>query len=76
MVDVATLDSLKNLSAEDRRELIEELWLSLDDEVFVPELSDDRKRELEQRRDAVKAHPERSRTWEEVVARIQTRARP
>ena len=76
MVDVATLDSLKQLSAEDRRELIEELWLSLDDEVFVPELSDDLKQELERRRDAVKANPERSRTWEEVVARIQTRARP
>ena len=72
MVDVATLDSLKQLSAEDRRELIEELWLSLDDEVFVPELSDDLKR----RRDAVKAHPERSRTCEEVVARIQSRVRP
>lgn len=74
MVDIATLDSLKQLSVEDRRELIEELWLSLADEPLVPELTDDLKQELERRRDAVITHPERSRTWDEVVARIQSRA--
>ncbi len=73
MVDVTTLDSLKQLSAEDRRVLIEELWLSLADEPFVPELTNDLKQELECRRAALKAHPERSQTWDEVVARIQTR---
>ncbi len=75
MVDVATLDSLKQLSVEDRRELIEELWLSLVDEPFVPELSEDLQQELERRRDAVIRHPERSRTWDEVFARIRSRAR-
>lgn len=75
MVDAATLDSLKHLSIEDRRELIEELWLSLADEPVVPELTDDLKHELERRRDAVIAHPECSRTWDEVVARIQSRVR-
>ncbi len=74
MVDVATLDSLKQLSVEDRRELIEELWLSLVDEPFVPELTDDLKHELERRRDAAIAQPERSSTWDEVVARIRSRA--
>ena len=71
MVDVATLDSLKQLSVEDRRELIEELWLSLVDEPVVPELTDDLKHELERRRDAAIAHPERSSTWDEVVNQIQ-----
>ena len=70
MVDVATLDSLKQLSADDRRELVEELWLSLADEPFFPELTDDLRQELERRRDAVIAHPEQSRTWEEFVPLI------
>lgn len=67
MVDVATLDSLKQLSVKDRREVIVELWLSLADEPFVPELTDELKQELELRRDAAIAHPERSRTWSQVV---------
>ncbi|MFM9965834.1 MAG: addiction module protein [Planctomycetaceae bacterium] len=67
MVDIATLDSLRQLSVEDRREVIEELWLSPADEPFVPELTDELKQELERRRDAVIAHPERSRTWSQVV---------
>ena len=72
MVNVAMRDSLKQLSVEDRRELIEELWLSLADEPFIPELTDDLRQELEHRRDAALSNPEHSRTWNEVVDHIRS----
>ena len=59
-----TVAEIKSWSAEDRLELIDQLWMSLEDEPFVPDLTDDLKAELERRRDAVMAHPERSRSWD------------
>ena len=70
MVDVRTLNQIKTWSAEDRLDLIEQIWVSIEDEHFVPELSDEFKAELERRRDAAIAHPERSSSWDEVAARV------
>ena len=70
MVDANTLTQIRSWSPSDRLELIEEIWVSLDDECFVPPVSEELKAEVARRRDAVKAHPERSRPWEEVVARV------
>lgn len=68
-----TLAVIKSWSVEERLELIEQLWISLKGEPFVPDLTDDLKSELERCHDAVMAHPERSHSWDEVVARIQSR---
>lgn len=76
MTRAETVATIKSWSGEDRLELIEDVWTSLEDEPFAPDLTDDLKTELERRRDAVIAHPERSRSWDEVVVRILSRTQP
>ncbi len=76
MIDASTLNQIQSWSSADRLELIEELWISLDDECFVPPMSEELRAELERRRDAIKAHPEGSSSWDEVVTRVRSRFRP
>ena len=60
---------LTDLSAEDRVQLANELWDSVDDEVPY-ELTDAQKRELDRRMALYRANPEDVIPWEEVRARI------
>ena len=76
MIDSGTLTQIKSWNSADRLELIEELWISLNEECFVPPLSEELRIELERRRDAITANPERSRLWDEVVMRVRSRFQP
>ena len=76
MIDSGTLTQIKSWNSVDRLELIEELWISLNEECFVPPLSEELRTELERRRDAIMANPERSRSWDEVVTRVRSRFQP
>lgn len=74
MVDSKTLTEVCSWSPADRLELIEEVWFSLDQECFVPPMTEELRFELTRRREAAKSHPEHSRPWNEVLASIRARS--
>lgn len=63
-----------NLSISERIQLVEDIWDSIAE---VPEaviLTDDQKRELDNRLDAYHLNPTEGSPWEKVRERIQKRA--
>jgi putative addiction module component (TIGR02574 family) len=67
-------EDILNLSISERIQLIEDIWDSI---VELPEavtLTDDQKRELDNRLDAYHRDPNKGSPWEEVRRKIQKRA--
>jgi putative addiction module component (TIGR02574 family) len=66
-------EDILNLSISERIQLVEDIWDSI---VELPEaisLTDDQKRELDNRLDAYHRDPNKGSPWEEVRRRIQKR---
>jgi putative addiction module component (TIGR02574 family) len=66
-------EDILNLSISERIQLVEDIWDSI---VELPEavtLTDDQKRELDNRLDAYRRDPNKGSPWEEVRRRIQKR---
>lgn len=64
-------EDILNLSISERIQLVEDIWDSIAE---VPEsvaLTDDQKRELDNRLDAHQLRPEEGSSWENVRERIQ-----
>lgn len=69
-----TKEDILNLSVSERIQLVEDIWDSI---VEIPEaviLTDDQKRELDNRLDAYHKNPAEGSPWEEVRERIQKRS--
>jgi putative addiction module component (TIGR02574 family) len=67
-------EDILNLSISERIQLVEDIWDSI---VELPEavtLTDDQKRELDNRLDAYHRDPNKGSPWEEVRRKIQKRA--
>jgi putative addiction module component (TIGR02574 family) len=67
-------EDILNLSISERIQLVEDIWDSI---IELPEaviLTDDQKRELDNRLDAYHLDPNEGSPWEEVRERIQKRA--
>ena len=64
---------IKSLTPEQRLQLIEELWDSLDDS-DVP-LTASQKEELDRRLDHLEKHPDQTIPWSEVRRRLQDRTK-
>ena len=71
MIPADTISEIKRWSVEDRLDLIEEVWTSIDQEQFVPPLTDELRTLLEQRLADAKANPDDVLTWEEVKAELR-----
>jgi putative addiction module component (TIGR02574 family) len=71
MVDQALRDRVRQLTPEDRLELISELWDSLDPD-DIPVTRAEREM-LDQRLDALRADPGAGRPWESVKADLRDR---
>jgi putative addiction module component (TIGR02574 family) len=69
---ISTL-GIDRLSAEERLQLAEEIWDSLDDEPPAPLLTDAFRRELDRRIAALDANPDAVTPWREVEARVLAR---
>jgi putative addiction module component (TIGR02574 family) len=66
-------EDILNLSISERIQLVEDIWDSI---VELPEavtLTDDQKRELDNRLEAFHRDPNKGSPWEEVRRRIQKR---
>jgi len=67
-------EDILNLSISERIQLVEDIWDSI---VELPEavvLTDDQKKELDNRLDAYRLDPNEGSPWERVRQRIQKRA--
>jgi putative addiction module component (TIGR02574 family) len=67
-------ENILNLSISERIQLVEDIWDSI---VELPEavvLTDDQKKELDNRLDAYHLDPNEGSPWEQVRQRIQKRA--
>jgi len=68
----ALLKELLELTPEERIELAEELWESIEPQ-NMPPLTVDQKEEIERRLAEHRRDPSTAITWEEVKARLQSR---
>jgi putative addiction module component (TIGR02574 family) len=69
-----TLDELRRLSVEDRLQLLEDVWTSLDEEhdrLPIPKWQEE---ELDRRLKAFEENPDAGAPWEEVKKRLLERA--
>lgn len=71
----ATLAAINNLSVEERIQLVQAIWDSIDAEHAVSEITEAQQKELERRCAELDAHPEIGIPWEKVKARVQARLR-
>ena len=65
-------EDILNLSISERIQLVEDIWDSI---IVLPEaviLTDDQKRELDNRLDAYRQNPNEGSPWEQVRKRIQS----
>ena len=62
---------IRELSVEERLELVGEIWDSIIEETDPCELTDDQKTELDRRLAAHKDNPKAGSTWAEVKARLK-----
>ncbi|HEY7301277.1 MAG TPA: addiction module protein [Xanthobacteraceae bacterium] len=72
MNKAALLKELLELSAEERLELVQDLWDSIADE-NLPPLTEEQMAEMDRRIAEHEKHPERASPWEEVRARLWAR---
>ena len=66
-------EDILNLSVSERIQLVEDIWDSIADVPDAVVLTDDQKRELDNRLDAHRLRPDEGSPWEEVRERIQKR---
>ncbi|MFM9965835.1 MAG: addiction module protein [Planctomycetaceae bacterium] len=71
MIPADTISEIKRWSVEDRLDLIEEVWTSIDQEEFVPPLTDELRTLLEQRLADAESNPDDVVTWEELKADLR-----
>lgn len=64
--------AIRKLSIEERLQLIEEIWDSLDDEQDAPGLTEAQRLELDRRLDDAGRFPEDSMDWEDVKAWVRS----
>ena len=67
-------EDILNLSVSERIQLVEDIWDSIADVPEAVALTDDQKRELDNRLDAYHLNPNEGSPWEKVRRRIQKRA--
>ena len=67
----ATLNEIVNLSIEDRIRLVQAIWDSIAAEQAYPDLTEQQKRELDNRIDDYEMNPDNVLTWEEIKASIK-----
>ena len=67
----ATLQEIQSWPLEDRIELVQRAWDSIEESDWTPELTDDQKAELDRRVEAFKANPNEAITWESIVAHVR-----
>ncbi len=67
----ATLNEIVNLSIEDRIRLVQAIWDSIAAEQAYPALTEQQKRELDNRIDDYEMNPDNVLTWEEIKASIK-----
>jgi len=65
------LDDIQSLSVDERLDVIEEIWDSIDDEPSPPMISDELKLELDLRLAAHHRNPNEGSTWAEVKAGLR-----
>jgi putative addiction module component (TIGR02574 family) len=73
MVRQTLLSDALALSPADRLELIDRLWASLDADVAALPLTDEQRRELDERLEQMDRDPSLGSSWEEVKARVWPR---
>jgi putative addiction module component (TIGR02574 family) len=64
-------EDILNLSVSERIQLVEDIWDSIADVPEALALTDDQKRELDNRLDARRLRPDEGSPWEKVRERIQ-----
>jgi putative addiction module component (TIGR02574 family) len=67
--------NVEQMSAEERLELIEELWESLSETSEAVPITEAQRQELDRRLDDLETSAPDGIPWEEVLRRIRTRAR-
>ncbi len=67
----ATLNEIATLSIEDRIRLVQAIWDSIAAEQAYPDLTEQQKRELDNRIDDYEMNPDNVLTWEEIKASIK-----
>lgn len=63
-------EDIAKLSIDERLDLIERLWDSFEPDE-IPPLSKEQTQLLDERLESFRAHPERTRSWEEIEADIR-----
>lgn len=74
MTGVPNTHSIEGLSIAERILLVEEIWDSIVPEQQSVEVTDAQKEELDRRLAAHEADPEAGASWNEVKARLRTKA--
>lgn len=69
----AALDRVNALSVEDRIRLVQAVWDAIPDAARVPDLTDERKADLDRRLAELRADPGTALTWDEIKARVTGR---
>jgi len=64
-------EDILNLSVSERIQLVEDIWDSIVDVPEAVALTDDQKRELDNRLDAYHLRPDEGSPWQEVRERIR-----
>ena len=70
-----TPDELRQLSVEDRLQLIEDVWASLEADEDTIEVPEWHKQILDERLAEFERHPDEGQSWDEVKADILARLR-
>jgi putative addiction module component (TIGR02574 family) len=66
----ATLNQIKAMPVEDRIDLVQAIWASIDEEQANAGLTEAQKEELVRRVQDLNSHPENVLTWDQIKARI------
>ena len=63
--------NIRDLSIEERIQLVGEIWDSIAEEREVFELTDAQRDEIDRRLASLRANPDQVVSWEEIKARVQ-----
>ena len=63
--------NIRDLSIEERIQLVGEIWDSIEEENEVFELTDAQRDEIDRRLASLRANPDQVVSWEEIKARVQ-----
>jgi putative addiction module component (TIGR02574 family) len=67
------LEQILQMSVNDRLELIDEIWRTLDETIDGLPLTEEQKRELDRRLAILDADPGRTKPWEQIRAELDER---